>query len=114
MGQTLRCPSKLELNARTTTTMGNSNRLATGVPGLWHWLPPPRPNVEFGAGYATAQAAIDAAAKDLAARQGSDPSTWRTDATGERLTFGFLPKTARWTNRPTFQQIISFDGHRPR
>ena len=31
-----------------------------------------------------------------------------------RLRFGFLSKTARWTNRPTFQQVISFDRHRPR
>jgi hypothetical protein len=113
MGQTLRCPSKLELNVRTTTTMGNSNRLATGVPGLWHWLPPPRPNVEVGAGYATAQAAIDAAAKDLAARQGIGSVHLGCRRDGGAAAFGFLPKTARWTNRPTFQQIISFDG-RPR
>jgi hypothetical protein len=57
-------------------------------------------------------AAIDAAGSELAATQGPDPSRWRADATGERLTFGFLPKTARWTNRPTFQQVISFSGHR--
>ena len=25
----------------------------------------------------------------------------------------FLPDTARWTNRPTFQQVMSFSGHRP-
>ena len=25
---------------------------------------------------------------------------------------GFLPYTMRWTNRPTFQQVISYDGHR--
>jgi hypothetical protein len=30
------------------------------------------------------------------------------------LSFGFLPVTARWTNRPTFQQVITFTGHRPR
>ena len=36
------------------------------------------------------------------------------DATAERIRFapGFLPVTMRWTNRPTFQQLLSFDGHR--
>jgi acyl-homoserine lactone acylase PvdQ len=59
-------------------------------------------------------AAIDAAGSQLAASQGPDPTRWRADATGERLSFGFLPMTARWTNRPTFQQVISFNSHRPR
>jgi len=59
-------------------------------------------------------AAIDAAGRRLEAEQGSDPVLWREDATNERLTFGFLPLTARWTNRPTFQQVITFTGHRPR
>ncbi len=59
-------------------------------------------------------AAIEEAGSALAAAQGPDPTRWRADATGERITFGFLPMTARWTNRPTFQQIISFDSHRPR
>jgi hypothetical protein len=59
-------------------------------------------------------AAIDAAASQLAAEQGPDPPRWRADATAERLTFGFLPRTARWTNRPTFQQVITFTRHRPR
>jgi acyl-homoserine lactone acylase PvdQ len=58
--------------------------------------------------------AIDDAGSALAATQGPDPTAWRADAGGERLTFGFLPQTARWTNRPTFQQVISFDSHRPR
>jgi acyl-homoserine lactone acylase PvdQ len=58
--------------------------------------------------------ALDAAGRELAAQQGPDPSRWRADATGERLRFGFLPLTARWTNRPTFQQVITFAGHRPR
>ena len=58
--------------------------------------------------------AIDAAGTELTAEQGPDPTRWRADATGERLRFGFLPLTARWTNRPTFQQVISFDSHRPR
>jgi acyl-homoserine lactone acylase PvdQ len=58
--------------------------------------------------------AIDAAGKELAAEQGPDPAQWHADATGERIRFGFLPQTARWTNRPTFQQVISFDSHRRR
>jgi acyl-homoserine lactone acylase PvdQ len=61
-------------------------------------------------------AALDAAAAELEAAQGPAPSTWRADATAERIRFtsGVLPDTMRWTNRPTFQQIISFSGHRPR
>jgi acyl-homoserine lactone acylase PvdQ len=59
-------------------------------------------------------AALDAAGQKLAGEQGPDPTQWRADATKERLSFGFLPLTARWTNRPTFQQVISFNGHRPR
>jgi acyl-homoserine lactone acylase PvdQ len=58
--------------------------------------------------------AIDAAGKELASEQGPDPTRWRADATGERLRFGFLPLTAGWTNRPTFQQVISFALHRRR
>ena len=59
-------------------------------------------------------AALDSAGNDLAAAQGQDPSAWRADATGERITFGLLPATMRWTNRPTFQQVITFSSHRPR
>jgi acyl-homoserine lactone acylase PvdQ len=58
--------------------------------------------------------AIDAAGRELAAQQGPDPTQWRADATRERIRFGFLPQSARWTNRPTFQQVISFDSHRRR
>ena len=61
-------------------------------------------------------AAIDAAAAQLEAEQGPAPSTWRADATRERIRFvsGVLPDTMRWTNRPTFQQLMSFSRHRPR
>jgi acyl-homoserine lactone acylase PvdQ len=61
-------------------------------------------------------AALDAAAAELENAQGPAPSTWRADATGERIRFtsGVLPDTMRWTNRPTFQQLMSFSGHRPR
>jgi acyl-homoserine lactone acylase PvdQ len=61
-------------------------------------------------------AAIDAAAAELETKQGPAPSTWRADATAERIRFasGVLPDTMRWTNRPTFQQLMSFSSHRPR
>jgi hypothetical protein len=60
-------------------------------------------------------AALDAAGAELAAAQRPDPASWRADATRERIRFaGFLPQTMRWANRPTFQQVMSFRGHRPR
>jgi acyl-homoserine lactone acylase PvdQ len=60
-------------------------------------------------------AALEAAADELAAKQGSDPAAWRADATAERIGFsGFMPDTMRWANRPTFQQVITFARHRPR
>jgi hypothetical protein len=60
--------------------------------------------------------ALDAAAAELEQKQGPAPSAWRADATAERIQFtsGVLPDTMRWTNRPTFQQLMSFSGHRPR
>lgn len=37
----------------------------------------------------------------------------RADATRERISFGsFLSDTMRWTNRPTFQQVMVFRTHR--
>jgi hypothetical protein len=59
-------------------------------------------------------AAIDEAAASLEQAQGADPAGWRADATAERIRFtpGILPDSMRWTNRPTFQQVISFRGHR--
>ena len=61
-------------------------------------------------------AALDAAAAELEAKQGPAPSSWRADATAERIRFtsGVLQDTMRWSNRPTFQQLMSFSGHRPR
>jgi acyl-homoserine lactone acylase PvdQ len=61
-------------------------------------------------------AALDAAAAELEKAQGPAPSAWRADATAERIRFtsGVLPDTMRWTNRPTFQQLMSFRSHRPR
>jgi acyl-homoserine lactone acylase PvdQ len=60
--------------------------------------------------------ALDAAAATLEATQGPTPSAWRADATRERIRFvsRVLPDTMRWTNRPSFQQLISFGSHRPR
>jgi acyl-homoserine lactone acylase PvdQ len=60
--------------------------------------------------------AIDEAAAALEATQGPAPSAWRADAAAERIRFtsGVLPDTMRWTNRPTFQQVMSFSSHRPR
>jgi acyl-homoserine lactone acylase PvdQ len=61
-------------------------------------------------------AALDAAGAQLAAAQGPDLTAWRADATAERIRFtsGILSTTMRWTNRPTFQQVVTFSGHRPR
>jgi hypothetical protein len=60
-------------------------------------------------------AALEQSGAELAAEQGNaDPSTWRSNAVPERITFvpGILGQTMRWTNRPTFQQAISYDDHR--
>jgi acyl-homoserine lactone acylase PvdQ len=61
-------------------------------------------------------AAIAEACTALAAKQGVEPTTWRADARAERINFttGLLTDTLAWTNRPTFQQVMSFKGHRPR
>jgi acyl-homoserine lactone acylase PvdQ len=60
--------------------------------------------------------ALEEAGAELTAAQGDDPSRWRADATRERITFtgGALRTTVRFANRPTFQQVMSFAGHRPR
>jgi len=61
-------------------------------------------------------AAVKAAADSLAVDTGRvDPATWHASATAERIKFapGLLTGTTmRWTNRPTFQQAIEFNGHR--
>jgi acyl-homoserine lactone acylase PvdQ len=58
--------------------------------------------------------AFEQAGAELAAAQGTDPAAWRADATKERIRFspGILTDTMRWANRPTFQQVMSFTGHR--
>jgi hypothetical protein len=55
--------------------------------------------------------ALAGATAKLAAAQGADPEAWRADATKERIRFapGLIPDTMRWTNRPTFQQVLEFD-----
>jgi acyl-homoserine lactone acylase PvdQ len=62
-------------------------------------------------------AAIDTAAAELEAAQGTpNPDDWRSDANAERIRFPGSPywsgQTMRWTNRPTFQQVMTFSGHR--
>jgi acyl-homoserine lactone acylase PvdQ len=73
-------------------------------------------NGDLQACAASLWAGLDAAGNELQAAQGPDPSAWYADATGERIAFapGLIPLTMRWTNRPTFQQVITFTGHRPR
>ncbi len=59
-------------------------------------------------------AAIDETAAELSAAQGADPSGWRADATKERIVFapGILTRTMRGSNKPTFQQAVTFATHR--
>ena len=60
-------------------------------------------------------AALEEAGNELeAVFENPDPTVWRSDASAERIFFspGFLPFTMKWTNRPTFQQAISYDSHR--
>jgi acyl-homoserine lactone acylase PvdQ len=71
-------------------------------------------NGDLAACRASLWAVIQSSADALAASQGTDPNAWRADATAERIGFrpGLIPETLRWTNRPTFQQLMEFDGHR--
>ncbi len=59
-------------------------------------------------------AALDAAAAQLEAAQGPSPAAWRADATKDRIEFapGILTRTMRGSNKPTFQQAITFATHR--
>jgi acyl-homoserine lactone acylase PvdQ len=58
--------------------------------------------------------ALETAGDELAAAQGTnDPAEWRSDATAEQIRFlPSFPIPIRWTNRPTYQQVISYSGHR--
>jgi len=53
---------------------------------------------------------LSAGAAKLKSKQGSSPAAWRSSATAERIEFlpNLIPLTMRWTNRPTFQQVIEF------
>ena len=59
-------------------------------------------------------AALEQACDLLQAKQGVEPTAWRADARPERIGFttGLIRDTMAWTNRPTFQQVMSFSGHR--
>lgn len=59
-------------------------------------------------------AALDAAARELEVARGADSTAWRANAVAERTSFGLLPRTMRFANRPTFQQVMTFNVHRPR
>ncbi len=63
-------------------------------------------------------AVVKRVADELAVTQGPVPANWRSDANPERIIFrpGLLgaQRTMRWTNRPTFQQVVEFRGHRRR
>ncbi len=58
--------------------------------------------------------ALADATQELSAAKGPNPSAWRADATAERIRFqpGLISDTMRWTNRPTFQQVLRF-AHPP-
>jgi hypothetical protein len=65
-------------------------------------------------GAAARGGALAPATAPLAAAQGASPAAWRADATAERIQFqpGILPRTMRGSNKPTFQQAITFRSHR--
>jgi acyl-homoserine lactone acylase PvdQ len=59
-------------------------------------------------------AAIQSAVEGVAAKQGPEPKKWR--AAPVRISCPpdpLLSFTMRWTNRSTFQQVITFTGHAP-
>lgn len=58
---------------------------------------------------------LDAAGAELEQEQGTaDPNAWRKSTAAERIKYapGLIAKTIQSTNRPTFQQLISFRGGR--
>jgi len=71
-------------------------------------------NGSLAACRASLWAAIHAAADQLAATQGSDPTAWRSPAASITFDPGLISYTMRWTNRSTFQQVIEFLGHASR
>jgi acyl-homoserine lactone acylase PvdQ len=72
-------------------------------------------NGDLAACRASLWAALQAATNELATAQGPDPAAWRADATRERIVFdpGLLEgESMRWSNRPTYQQVMEFRRHR--
>ena len=76
-------------------------------------------NGDLGACATSLWNALDAAGAELEAAQGADPNAWRFSAATERTKFqpGLLPadwpnREIEFSNRPTFQQAISFRGGR--
>jgi hypothetical protein len=61
-------------------------------------------------------AVLEQTTNELTSAQGGDMNAWRSDAVEERIEFvpNLISDTMRWTNRPTFQQVIEFDRHRRR
>jgi acyl-homoserine lactone acylase PvdQ len=51
-------------------------------------------------------AVVEQVAGELAAEQGSEPSSWTGLAARTGFTPGLIPDTIRTTNRPTFQQVL--------
>jgi acyl-homoserine lactone acylase PvdQ len=95
----------VEKDLRTIAGRPVSDQFATRFCGLG----------DFNACRASLWAALEQAGTELEAAQGTaDPDAWRSNAIPERIVFvpGILTNTMRWTNRPTFQQVISFDSHR--
>ena len=124
-----------ELRAQLATLVHNDPPLATdgssAYSGWWSYVQKDlrallgRPvAVPFGTRFcgggdvavcaASLWAALDQAAAELEAAQGADPTAWRSDATLERIRFapGILTQTMRGSNKPTFQQAITFRTHR--
>ena len=64
----------------------------------------------LGACRASLWKAVDGAAAGLAAELGPDPTKWLSEASRTRFVPGVLPNTMRATNRPTFQQVLEFQG----
>jgi acyl-homoserine lactone acylase PvdQ len=56
-------------------------------------------------------AAIQKAVEQVAAEQGTNPSTWKAPKVRIAFSPGLIPYTMSWTNRSTFQQVIEFTGH---
>jgi len=55
-------------------------------------------------------AVVEQVAGELAAEQGSEPSSWTGPAARTGFAPGLIPDTIRTTNRPTFQQVLELAG----